>query len=59
MQKDGQIDIKDIREKLSMDSKTFGVYRDRLIKKGVIISDSYGKVEFSLPRFDKFLQFKG
>lgn len=32
MQKDGAVNIKDIREKLFMDSKTFGVYRDRLIK---------------------------
>lgn len=37
------------------DKKTFSVYRDRLIKRGLISSSGYGKLQLLLPRFHQFL----
>lgn len=36
-------------------TKYLGVYRDRLLKKGIVYSPSYGHLELSLPRFGNFL----
>ena len=38
-----------------MQSEQFSVYRDRLLKKGVVVSESYGCLSLSLPRFDIFV----
>lgn len=38
------------------DEKSCSVYRDRLIKRGLIISVEYGKVALSLPRLDIFIK---
>ena len=38
------------------DKKTFSVYRDRLIKRGLITSEGYGKLSLALPRFFEFLR---
>ena len=46
----------DLRIKAGFDEKSFSVYRDRLIKKGLLISTTYGKLEFALPRFYDFLK---
>ena len=48
--------VKDIRAEIEMDSNTFAVYRNRLLKKGLIKSPSYGNVELTLPRFDEFIR---
>lgn len=37
------------------DKKTFSVYRDRLIKRGLLTSHGYGKLTLLLPRFHQFL----
>lgn len=58
MGSDENVEIVNIKEKLNMDDKTMGVYRDRLIKKGVIVPVSYGVITFSLPRFNEFLKVK-
>ena len=34
------------------------LYKNNLIKKGVIISNSYGTICFALPRFKDYLQYK-
>ena len=49
-------DINEIIEKIGMDKKTFSVYRDRLIKYGVLISKQRGKVTFALPRFKEYIR---
>lgn len=36
--------------------KEFGVYRDRLIKRGLIYSSGRGLLSFSLPRFKEYLE---
>ena len=50
--------IEDLKIKTGMDKKTLSVYRDRLIKRGIIGSITYGKVSLKLPRFYEFIQIK-
>ena len=47
--------VEEIRNVLSMSSNEFTVYRKRLIKKGILKSDGYGKLEIQLPRFAEFV----
>lgn len=37
-------------------SKKHSLYRDRLIKKGLLISKGYGKIELALPRFNETIK---
>ena len=55
---DENVSTKTIMNKLDMNVKTFSVYRDRLIKKGIIASLNYGIIVFTLPRFREFLLLK-
>ena len=48
--------VKDIRENIKMKSELFSVYRDRLKRKGVLDTRTYGEVSFALPRFAEFVQ---
>lgn len=50
------LDAFPIIEKSKLDSKSFSLYRDRLIKKGVLTSKTYGYLCFTLPRFYEFLK---
>ncbi|MBR0419937.1 MAG: ATP-binding protein [Erysipelotrichaceae bacterium] len=50
--------IKELCDRSNYDIKYISVYRDRLIKKGIIYSPSYGTLEFTLPRFWNFLIYK-
>lgn len=52
------IKVDELRMRLDMNHKAFSVYRDRLIKKGVIVSPKYAYLELSLPRFSSFLNSK-
>lgn len=47
--------VKDVRAAAHMGSKEFSVYRDRLKKKGLLDTSSYGEVSFQLPRFAEFV----
>jgi hypothetical protein len=44
-----------IRSTLDISSSLFSVYRNRLIKKGLVYSADYGRIEFVLPRFKEFV----
>ena len=44
--------------KTGLDIKTVGVYRDRLIKKGIHYSPKYAYLDFAIPRFASFLRGK-
>lgn len=44
----------DIRKLLGMDSGKFGVYRERLIDKGVADGKEYGHLNLKLPRFAEY-----
>lgn len=46
--------VEDIRAAAGMNSNNFTVYRKRLIRKGLVSSPQYGKLELSLPRFEEF-----
>ncbi len=45
----------DIRLHCKMESNKFSVYRDRLIKKGIVESTTYGRLSFVLPRFAEYI----
>ena len=45
----------DIISHVPYDEKSCPVYRDRLIKRGLLSSIEYGKVGLSLPRFEIFI----
>lgn len=55
MAKSENLKVEAIRMATGAASNTFSVYRDRLIKKGLITSPKYGFLEFSLPRFREFV----
>ena len=54
----GETQVKALRERLDMKSELFSVYRERLKRKGVILSKEYGKVTLALPRFDEFVKIQ-
>ena len=54
----GEVQLSDVGKVLNIDKKKLSVYRDRLIKKGVIRAISYGVVSFTLPRFKEYLSYK-
>lgn len=54
----GETKVKALRERLDMKSELFSVYRERLKRKGVILSKEYGKVTLALPRFDEFVKIQ-
>lgn len=50
------VSSKEIMEKLNFKKNEFCVYRDRLIKRGILKSESYGILSIVLPRFEKFVK---
>ncbi len=54
MSQTGETKVTAIREGLDMTTPEFSVYRDRLKRKGLINTDTYGHISIILPRFDKF-----
>lgn len=52
----GDARANEIIEKANINGKIYSVYRDRLIKRGVIISKAHGELEFTLPRFYSFIE---
>ena len=58
MNSNNHIEVFKVRERCNFDTNNFSVYRDRLIKKAVIKSSSYGFIEFTLPRLNEFLRLK-
>lgn len=54
----GETKVKALRERLDMKSELFSVYRERLKRKGIILSKEYGKVTLALPRFDEFVKIQ-
>lgn len=47
--------IKDIRERLGMETNQFNPYRKRLIKKGILSGEMRGYVYFTLPLFEEYV----
>ena len=55
MAKTNDTKVEAIRKTIKKASNSFSVYRNRPIKKGLIISPEYGHLEFTLPRFKEFV----
>lgn len=55
MAKNKELEVGGIRELLGMSSNSFNVYKTRMQNKGVITSEGYVKLSFSLPRFDYYI----
>lgn len=49
---------KEIRELCNLSSSELSVYRDRLIKKGIVFSPKYGSLDFTLPRFQGYALYQ-
>lgn len=45
----------EILKTTSYPSKTYSVYRDRLIKRGIVSPSNYGELKLVLPRFENFI----
>jgi hypothetical protein len=56
---DGPATMKSIAERLGVDATYAGQYRLRLIEAEIIISSSYGKVDFALPSMRDYLREHG
>ena len=48
-----KVKVGDIRDALAMTASTFSKYRDKLIKTGILISESHGYISLALPRFNE------
>ena len=51
-----ELKVENIRAEAGIDSNLFSVYRQRLLKQGIIASPSYGYLAFTLPRFKEYVQ---
>ncbi len=47
--------ISEIIDSIQMSREKISQYRDKLIKKGILISTGWGKLEFALPRFKEYV----
>ena len=56
---DGPASMKSIAERLGVDATYAGQYRLRLIEAEIILSSSYGKVDFALPSMRDYLREHG
>ena len=54
----GKLSTAGLREKTGLKTYELSVYRDRLIKKGLIDVSEYGNVALSLPRFEEILKMR-
>ena len=52
---DGNEIAHSIQDAAGMNIKQYSVYRDRLKKKGIIVSENRGHVKFALPRFAEYV----
>lgn len=48
----------EIRNIAGINSSTYSVYRNRLLQKGIVEASEYGKLQFTLPLFDKMVMNK-
>lgn len=43
---------------LILDKENISQYRDRLLKKGILIKTGWGKLDFALPRFREYVKLQ-
>ncbi|MBQ8086477.1 MAG: ATP-binding protein [Lachnospiraceae bacterium] len=51
-----EIKVKELRDKLNMNSSEMSVYRNRLGKRGIVDISKYGYISLKLPRFDYYVK---
>lgn len=51
-----EIRVKELRDKLDMNSSEMSVYRNRLGKRGIVDISKYGYISLKLPRFDHYVR---
>ena len=49
------VPVSHLLSELNMKKEYFSKYRERLLKKGVVVSPGKGLLSFSLPRFNEFI----
>ena len=47
--------ISEVMIELNMNKENISQYRDRLLKKGILVSNGWGLLDFALPRFKEFV----
>ncbi|MBO5529295.1 MAG: hypothetical protein J6A47_08305 [Bacilli bacterium] len=57
-QGDGEERVEHLLQTTGFDKKKFSVYRDRLLKRGLLSAPAYGRLSLKLPRFHEFLMTK-
>lgn len=50
-----EMSTEELLNKIPYDNKSYSVYRERLIKRGLLVSSGHGKISFTLPRFLEFV----
>ncbi len=53
---DEQLRVKDLREKLDVAPNYFNQYRERMLQRGLCVSQKFGYIGFALPFFREFVQ---
>jgi hypothetical protein len=48
-------EISKVMEILNMNKQNISQYRDKLLKKGIIVKSGWGKISFALPRFKEYI----
>jgi len=51
-----EMSTEELLSKCPFDNKAYSVYRERLIKRGLLISGGYGRISLLLPRFAEFIK---
>lgn len=51
-----KVKIEDILKRINKTNSYFSLYRQRLIKKGILIAPTYGYLQFTLPRFYEYIR---
>lgn len=54
----GTCEASDIQAVIGITAGSYSVYRDRLLKKGIVESPEHGKLQFTLPLFDRMVLSK-
>ena len=57
-QSNDYVKTQQIREELEMSSSLFSVYRDKLIRKGLLDISKYGYLRLVLPRFSEYVSYR-
>ena len=49
---------KDIKSLTGISDNEYSVYRDRLVKRGILDGSTHGSVKFTLPMFEEYVVYK-